>query len=116
VEQWTKLVMAYLRGRVALQRVLVLIDSRHGLKDSDHEVMTLLDETAVSFQVVLTKTDKLKPTQIEPMLQSVRDGIKRHVAAHPNVLATSSEKGDGIAELRAEIAMLADPEAFRYKS
>lgn len=116
VEQWTKLVMAYLRGRVELQRVLVLIDSRHGLKDSDHDVMKLLDETAVSFQVVLTKTDKLKPNELATRLEDVRMGVRRHVAAHPIVIATSSEKGDGIAELRAEIALLADPEAFRYKS
>ena len=116
VEQWTKLVMAYLRGRVALQRVLVLIDSRHGLKDSDHEVMKLLDETAVSFQVVLTKIDKLKASEVEARVEDVRMGVRRHVAAHPTVLATSSEKGDGIAELRAEIAMLADREAFRYKT
>ncbi len=116
VQAWTKLVMAYLRGRVALQRVIVLIDSRHGLKDSDHEVMKLLDETAVSFQVVLTKIDKLKSAELEPMLASVREGVRRHVAAHPIVLATSSERGDGIAALRAEIALLADHEAFRYKS
>lgn len=116
VEQWTKLVMAYLRGRVALQRVIVLIDGRHGLKDSDHEVMKLLDETAVSFQVVLTKVDKLKAGEVTARLEEVRLGVRRHVAAHPTVLATSSEKGDGIAALRAEIAMLADPEAFRYKS
>lgn len=116
VEQWTKLVMAYLRGRVALQRVIVLIDGRHGLKDSDHEVMKLLDETAVSFQVVLTKVDKLKAGEVTVRLEEVRLGVRRHVAAHPTVLATSSEKGDGVAALRAEIAMLADPEAFRYKS
>ena len=116
VEQWTKLVMAYLRGRVALQRVLVLIDSRHGLKDSDHEVMKLLDETAVSFQVVLTKTDKLKASEVAARVEDVRMGVRRHVAAHPTVLATSSEEGDGIAELRAEIALLADREAFRYKT
>lgn len=116
VEQWTKLVMAYLRGRVALQRVLVLIDSRHGLKDSDHEVMKLLDETAVSFQVVLTKIDKLKASEVDARVEDVRMGVRRHVAAHPTVLATSSEKGDGIAELRAEIALLADREAFRYKT
>ncbi len=115
VEQWTKLVRAYLRGRVELQRVMVLIDARHGLKDSDHDVMKLLDEVAVSYQVVLTKTDKLKAADVEPRIEEVRLGIRRHVAAHPVVIATSSVKGDGIAELRAEIASLADPEAFRYK-
>lgn len=116
VEAWTKLIMAYLRGRVELQRVLVLIDSRHGLKDSDHDVMKIMDETAVSFQVVLTKIDKLKPNELAPRLDDVRAGVRRHVAAHPTVIATSSAKGDGIAELRAEIALLADPAAFRYKS
>jgi GTP-binding protein len=116
VEQWTDLVIAYLKGRVALQRVLLLIDARHGLKDSDHEVMTLLDEVAVSYQIVLTKTDKLKANELAPRLEGVHEGIRRHVAAHPRVIATSSQKGDGIAELRAEIALLADPAAFRYKS
>jgi len=116
VEQWTKLVMSYLRGRVELQRVLVLIDSRHGLKDSDHDVMKLMDEAAVSFQVVLTKIDKLKAGELAKTMDDVRAGVRRHVAAHPTIIATSSEKGTGIAELRAEIALLADTETFRYKS
>lgn len=108
VDQWTRLVMAYLRGRATLRRVLVLIDARHGLKDNDHEVMKLLDEAAVSYQIILTKTDKLKPGEVEACLEAVRAGIRRHVAAHPLVIATSSVKGQGIAELRAEIAALAE--------
>lgn len=115
VDQWTDLVMSYLRGRVPLRRVLTLIDSRHGLKDNDHQVMSLLDEAAVSYQIVLTKTDKLKSGELEKCLADVQDGIRRHVAAHPRIIATSSEKGTGIAELRAEIASLADPAALGYK-
>lgn len=115
VEQWTRLVMAYLKARVALQRVLVLIDARHGLKDSDHDVMTLLDETAVSYQIVLTKTDKLKKGELATRLQDVQAGIRRHVAAHPKIISTSSVTGEGIGELRAEIASLADASAFGYK-
>lgn len=115
VDQWTDLVMSYLRGRVPLRRVLMLIDARHGLKDNDHEVMKLLDEAAVSYQIVLTKTDKLKAGELETRLDEVRAGIRRHVAAHPRIVATSSEKGTGIAELRAEIASLAEPAALGYK-
>ena len=96
--------------------MIVLIDSRHGLKDSDHDVMKLMDEAAVSFQVVLTKIDKLKSGELEKRMEEVRAGVRRHVAAHPTIIATSSEKGTGIPELRAEIALLADPEAFRYKT
>lgn len=115
VSQWTNLVMSYLRGRVPLRRVLMLIDARHGLKDNDHEVMKLLDEAAVSYQIVLTKIDKLKAGELETRLSEVRDGIRRHVAAHPRIVATSSEKGTGIEELRAEIASLADPASLGYK-
>jgi GTP-binding protein len=115
VALWTELVMAYLRGRVELRRVLVLIDARHGLKENDHEVMRLLDEAAVSYQIVLTKTDKLKPGDVNPRLEEVRAGVRRHVAAHPRVIATSSVDGGGIAELRAEIAALADLKSIGYK-
>jgi GTP-binding protein len=115
VALWTELVMAYLRGRVELRRVLVLIDARHGLKENDHEVMKLLDEAAVSYQIVLTKTDKLKPSEVEPRVEEVRMGIRRHVAAHPRVIATSSVEGGGVAELRAEIAALADLKSIGYK-
>ncbi|KAB7742890.1 YihA family ribosome biogenesis GTP-binding protein [Parvibaculum sedimenti] len=116
VAAWTRLVMDYLRGRTSLRRVIVLIDARHGLKENDHETMKLLDTAAVSYQVVLTKIDKLKPSEVAPRLEEVREGIRRHVAAHPTVIATSSVKGEGIAELRAEIAGLADPQAIGYKA
>ena len=116
VEQWTDLVMSYLRGRATLRRVLLLIDARHGLKANDAEVMSLLDEAAVSYQIVLTKIDKLKAGELEERLGAVRDGIRTHVAAHPRIIATSSETGAGIAELRAEIASLAAADTLRYKS
>lgn len=115
VGEWTRLVMSYLRGRAPLRRVFVLIDSRHGLKENDHEVMAMLDEAAVSYQIVLTKIDKLKKGELEMRLGEVREGIRRHVAAHPRIVATSSEKGDGIATLRAEVASLADAAALGYK-
>ncbi|MDO8839099.1 MAG: ribosome biogenesis GTP-binding protein YihA/YsxC [Parvibaculum sp.] len=116
VEQWTDLVMSYLRGRATLRRVLLLIDARHGLKANDSEVMALLDEAAVSYQIVLTKTDKLKSGELEKRLGEVEAGIRAHVAAHPRVIATSSETGTGIAELRAEIASLAAVDALGYKA
>ena len=115
VAAWTRLVMDYLRGRTSLCRVIVLIDARHGLKENDHETMKLLDTAAVSYQVVLTKTDKLKSGELATRLEEVRAGVRRHVAAHPTVIATSSVKGEGIAELRAEIAGLADPQGIGYK-
>lgn len=115
VAAWTRLVMDYLRGRAKLRRVLVLIDARHGLKDSDHEVMKLLDEAAVSYQIVLTKTDKLKSGELEGRVAEVGQAIRRHVAAHPTVVVTSSVAGTGIAELRAEIASLADMASIGYK-
>jgi GTP-binding protein len=116
VEQWTDLVMSYLRGRAPLRRVLLLIDARHGLKENDGEVMALLDEAAVSYQIVLTKTDKLKAGELEKRLGEVETGIRAHVAAHPRIIATSSETGAGIAELRAEIASLAAADALGYKT
>ncbi|MEQ8265814.1 MAG: ribosome biogenesis GTP-binding protein YihA/YsxC [Parvibaculum sp.] len=116
VNQWTALVMSYLRGRAPLRRVFVLIDARHGLKDNDEEVMAMLDEAAVSYQIVLTKADKLKAGEIDTRLGEVRERLRTHVAAHPRIVVTSSEKGTGIAELRAEIASLADPAALGYKS
>lgn len=115
VNDWTALVMSYLRGRVQLRRVFVLIDARHGLKPNDHEVMDMLDEAAVSYQIVLTKTDKLKTGEIDIRLEEVRGALRKHVAAHPRIVATSSEKGTGIAELRAEVASLADPAQLGYK-
>ena len=107
VEKWTRLVNAYLKGRQQLLRVLVLIDARHGLKDVDHKVMKMLDTSAVSYQLVLTKIDKVKPGPLEKLLEKMRGEMSRHVAAHPIIRCTSSAKKQGIEELRAEIMRLA---------
>lgn len=103
---WNKLILDYLRGRPNLRRVYVLVDSRHGLKPNDAEVLALLDQTAVSYQIVLTKIDKLKPAERETVLREVSAAVKRRPAAHPTVIGTSAEKGTGIDLLRAEIAAL----------
>jgi GTP-binding protein len=108
-KQWNRLVRDYLRGRSTLKRVLVLIDSRHGLKESDEEVMELLGESAVSFQIVLTKCDLPKAAELQSTIAKTSARAAKHVAAHPFVHATSSERGDGIAELRADLAQLAQP-------
>jgi len=105
VDNWTKLVFSYLRGRVTLKRVYLLIDARHGVKKNDEEVMDLLDKAAVSYQVVLTKIDKIKEAGVPRMYAETADRIKKRPAAFPEVLATSSEKNIGLEELRA--AMLA---------
>ncbi|MEP1030494.1 MAG: ribosome biogenesis GTP-binding protein YihA/YsxC [Alphaproteobacteria bacterium] len=115
VAQWTALIIDYLRGRPELRRVFVLVDSRHGLKDSDRDVMSMLDEVAVSYQIVLTKIDKLKKNELESRIEEIRAELKKHPASHPVIHATSSEKGTGIAELRAELASLADEAALGYK-
>lgn len=115
VAAWTEMVMSYLKGRASLRRVLVLIDARHGLKESDREVMKMLDVAAVSYQIVLTKSDKLKAGELDARMEEVSAAVRRHVAAHPRIIATSSVEGTGIAELRAEIASLADPAAIGYK-
>jgi GTP-binding protein len=107
VKSWTKLVFDYLRGRVTLKRVFLLIDSRHGIKANDLEVLDLLDKAAVSYQIVLTKTDKIKPPALAALEVATAAIIKRRAAAFPVILATSSEKGAGIAALQAEIAGLA---------
>ncbi len=103
VRQWKLLIGDYLRGRVVLRRVLVLIDSRHGVKDVDRELMTMLDKAAVSYRLVLTKADKIKPTELVTMHAATVAEARKHVAAHPEVLATSSETGEGIADLRAAV-------------
>jgi GTP-binding protein len=107
VERWTRLVRAYLRGRAPLRRALLLIDARHGIKDSDREVMAMLDEAAVSFQAVLTKSDKVRPGPLEERLAASADELARHTAAYPEVLATSARTASGIPELRAALAALA---------
>ncbi|MEZ5894104.1 MAG: ribosome biogenesis GTP-binding protein YihA/YsxC [Parvularculaceae bacterium] len=107
VEKWTALTKDFLRGRTVLRRVCVLIDSRHGLKAVDNGVMDLLDEAAVNYQIVLTKTDKIKPSALEKLTQETAKAIARRPAAHPVVRATSSETGEGLEILRAELAALA---------
>ena len=95
---------AYLRGRVNLKRVYLLIDARHGLKSVDTEALDALDVAAVSYQIVLTKADKIKPAEVEAVVAATQKAIAKRPAAFPKVLATSSEKGNGLPELRAEIA------------
>ena len=103
VDNWRKLVRTFLKGRVVLKRTLVLIDSRHGLKDVDREMMTMLDETAVGYRLVLTKTDKIKASALEAVAQKVADEARKHPAAYPVLHLTSAEKGMGIEELRAAV-------------
>lgn len=107
VAEWTQLVGDYLRGRPNLRRACVLIDGRHGIKNSDRDVMAMLDAAAVSYQAVLTKCDKIKPADLTDLLGTVTDELKTHVAAHPDIIATSAVKGDGIPELRAALGGLA---------
>ncbi|MEP7315731.1 MAG: ribosome biogenesis GTP-binding protein YihA/YsxC [Sphingomicrobium sp.] len=103
VKRWRFLINDFLRGRQVLKRALVLVDSRHGLKDVDRDVMKMLDDAAVSYHVVLTKADKIKPTALAATLESIREEAMKHPAAHPLIIKTSSETGDGIAELRTAI-------------
>lgn len=103
VEKWKKLVRSYLRGRQVLHRNLVLVDSRHGLKDVDREMMTMLDEAAVGYRVVMTKADKIKKSELDATVLKVAEEAKKHVAAFPQIHVTSAEKGMGIAELRAAV-------------
>jgi GTP-binding protein len=103
VKRWRHLVNDYLRGRAALKRALVLIDSRHGLKDVDREVMKMLDDAAVSYHLVLTKADKVKPTTLAETVEKTVEEARTHPAAHPAIFTTSSETGSGIAELRTAV-------------
>jgi len=106
VRQWQALLKAYLSGRATLRRAFVLIDMRHGVKAVDAEIMDLLNKAAVTFQVVLTKADKIGKPEQERTLKQVRGALQKHPAAFPEILVTSSEKGDGIATLRALIATM----------
>lgn len=108
VDQWTKLVFDYLKGRVTLKRVYVLIDARHGIKKNDEDVLTLLDKAAVSYQIVLTKTDKIKTAGVPRLIEETLAKIRKRPAAFPAVLATSSEKAGGLEELRAAIVLVAN--------
>jgi GTP-binding protein len=107
-ERWTKLIFAYLRGRPNLRRAVLLIDSRRGLLPNDVEVMELLDRAAVSYQLVLTKIDKLKPGALAKVESATLAASLRHGAAHPELVATSAVTGEGIAELRARLASLTE--------
>jgi GTP-binding protein len=106
IERWTALTRDYLRGRPSLKRVILLIDSRHGLKPHDKDVMDALDTSAVTYQLVLTKADKLKATELAETAAATSAAIAKRPAAHPVVIATSSETALGIDILRAEIAAL----------
>lgn len=106
VERWTRLVKTYLRGRANLRRIMLLIDSRHGLKENDREIMKMLDEAAVNYQIVLTKLDKLKVADREKIILKTSKDAKTFIACHPEILATSSEKGWGLELVKAEVASL----------
>ena len=106
VEKWQRLLKQYLSGRQSLRRAFVLIDMRHGIKPVDEEILSLLDSAAVPFQCVMTKTDKIKDIDREKTLAQVRQALSKHPAAFPEIVLTSSEKGTGIATLRAIIATL----------
>jgi GTP-binding protein len=106
VAAWNKVIRAYLAGRRTLLRVFLLIDARHGLKPPDDEILDLLDGAAVSYQVVLTKADKIKPTDLEKVMERTLKALAKHPAAFPAIIATSSEKGQGFEELRGTIAQL----------
>ncbi|MGI9397766.1 MAG: ribosome biogenesis GTP-binding protein YihA/YsxC [Paracoccaceae bacterium] len=106
VEKWQNLLKRYLAGRQSLRRAFVLVDSRHGVKKVDTEIMSMLDSSAVTFQVVLTKLDKVKEKDRENILKQVRASLQKHPAAFPEIILTSSERGWGIPTLRSIIAML----------
>ena len=107
VEKWQELLKKYLTGRASLRRVFLLIDSRHGIKAVDETIMNLLDKAAVTFQVVMTKTDKTSNNELEQSLKKTRDALRNHAAAFPELLLTSSVKMDGIETLRTAIAKIA---------
>lgn len=103
VDNWRKLVRTFLRGRAPLKRTLVLVDSRHGLKDTDREMMKMLDEAAVGYRIVLTKADKIKASELNATAEKVAAEARKHPAAYPKLHITSAEKGMGIDELRAAV-------------
>jgi len=106
VRGWNQLIYDYLRGRAQLKRVFLLIDARHGIKNTDTDVLALMDETAVSFQVVLTKIDKISTGRLKRVQEETAAQLAKHPAAHPEIIATSAEKRLGISELRAAIVGL----------
>ncbi len=103
VKKWRYLINDYLRGRQVLKRTLVLIDSRHGVKDVDVDVMDMLDAAAVSYRIVLTKADKIKATALDEIIARTQEDVRKRPAAHPDIIATSSEKGLGLPDLRAAV-------------
>ncbi|MBY0501976.1 MAG: ribosome biogenesis GTP-binding protein YihA/YsxC [Alphaproteobacteria bacterium] len=106
IKIWSRLIQDYLRGRVPLKRVFLLVDSRHGLKTSDQTVMGELDKAAVSYQIVLTKADKSKPDHLEELMRNLTQTLKKHPAAYPTPLLTSSHENEGLQALRETIAEL----------
>ncbi|GGE33491.1 putative GTP-binding protein EngB [Agaricicola taiwanensis] len=106
VKAWTRLIRSYLAGRANLARIFVMIDSRHGLKTADTEILDELDKAAVSYQIVLTKTDQLRPAELDARRETVLQQLSRRPAAYPEIVATSSRTGDGIPALRASIVRL----------
>jgi GTP-binding protein len=106
VAKWQALLKQYLAGRQTLRRAFVLVDARHGVKAVDEEILTLLDRSAVTFQAVLTKVDKINRVEREAVIEQVKGALARHPAAYPEIVVTSSEKGEGIATLRALIATM----------
>ncbi|MBL4740976.1 MAG: YihA family ribosome biogenesis GTP-binding protein [Sneathiella sp.] len=104
----TDLVNTYLKGRAKLRRVCLLIDSRHGLKEVDREIMTMLDMAAVNYQIILTKVDKSKQSELKVVIEKIEKELSKRPAAHPEVFLTSSMKGIGVEELRAELASIAE--------
>jgi len=109
VQRWTELTRLYLKGRSSLRRALLLIDARHGIKPTDEPLMAMLDEAAVSFQIVLTKADKLAAKELSETLARIAAALARHTAAHPVIHVTSAQEGMGIGALRAALAALAAP-------
>jgi GTP-binding protein len=107
IKGWTRLIRDYLKGRRELKRVFLLIDARHGIKPSDEETMELLDEAAVSYQVVLTKADKPKASELAAVQAKVKSDVAKHPAAYPEILTTSARMGSGIPELRAAVTSVA---------
>ncbi len=103
VQQWRYLINDYLRGRVVLKRVFVLIDSRHGIKDVDHDIMSMLDSAAISYRIVLTKTDKIKASDLAAIETDTMAKLRKHVAAYPDLSVTSAEKRGGIEDLRTAV-------------
>ena len=106
VEAWSRLTRDFLKGRAPLRRVCLLVDARHGLKPADLDVMALLDQAAVGYQIVLTKADKVKPTALDALVEATGETVARRAAAHPLIRATSATTGEGLAELRADLAAL----------